>query len=79
MDKGFETYSSSPILMYAIRNHKIPLLLPHQSIFATEGGKNQMFNIIYSLNRNIIQNKSAMLKTQFFQVLKIYGIIPSRM
>lgn len=38
-----------------------------------------MFNIIYSLNRNIIQNKSAMLKTQFFQVQKIYGIIPSRL
>jgi len=38
-----------------------------------------MFNIIYSLTRNTIQNKSAMLKTQFFQVLKIYGIIPSRM
>jgi hypothetical protein len=52
-----------PNLRYAVRNHKIPLLLPLQSIHATEGGKNKMFNMIYLLNRDTTQNKSAMLKT----------------
>jgi hypothetical protein len=65
-------------LRYAARNHKIPPLLPHHTINTTEGGRNKMFNTIYSLNRNIKQKKFATFKIKFFQV-KINSIIPSRM